>query len=79
MNMKTEPKYCKPQCKNCAHVCWTVNKYNPRGYMHEYICGDGAYAGISVYPFDVCYDHKKKYHRNSQLDINDAKEALENE
>ena len=68
-----------PSCRNCLHVCWVINKDNPVNTRREYMCGDGKYAGLPLYPFDCCDEYKKRYHRNRQLDIHDIKEAIENE
>jgi len=68
-----------PMCRNCLHVCWTVDNAKPMKQRRTYICGDGMYAGTILYPWDICPDYKKRYHRNRQIDFQDVKETYDNE
>lgn len=65
-----------PMCKNCEHSCWTIDKSMPKGQMRKYVCGDGLYVGIPLYPWDICKGYKKRYHRNKQVDFQDVFESM---
>lgn len=69
-----ERKQVPPMCRNCLYAGFTINYGNPEGHKREYFCNnfDGSHGGISLYSWEHCSEYRKKYHRNKQLDIQDA-------
>ena len=64
----------RPSCKNCKNSAYNYDMSNPKGYMRDYICGNGKYSGTPVYPWECCSDYAKRWKNNKQVDFQDLKE-----